>query len=134
MYTRLLEGRFPQWDRILPDETELTRLELPIGTFHTAVRQAAIVTNDTHPGVVFDFAEGKATLRACAAETGESRIEAPVAYDGPKITISLDPKFLMDFLRVLNQDSQMTLCVKDAETPIVLHTDDGYTCVVMPLS
>ncbi|MDO4558887.1 MAG: DNA polymerase III subunit beta, partial [Planctomycetia bacterium] len=134
MYTRMLEGRFPQWDRIMPDETQLTRIDLPVGGFHTAVRQAAIVTDETHPGVGFDFAEGKVTLKACAAETGESHIETPVAYDGPRITVSLDPKFLMDFLRVLNQDSQITFCVKDAETPIVLHTDDGYSCVVMPLS
>ena len=134
MYTRLLEGRFPQWEKIFPDESNLTQIELAVGGFHAAVRQAAIVTDDTHPGVRFEFGDGKAVLTACSSETGESHVEYPIAYDGPKISVQLDPKFLIDFLRVLAQDSQMTICIRDGETPLTLRTDDGYVSVVMPLS
>ncbi|MDD3470931.1 MAG: DNA polymerase III subunit beta [Thermoguttaceae bacterium] len=134
MYTRLLEGRFPRWRDIFPDDTTLSRLDLPVGEFYSAVRQAAIVIDETHPGVEFEFNEGKAILRARSSETGESHVEMPISYDGPTIQISLDPKFLNDFLRVLNADSQVTLLGKDADTPLVLRTEDEYSYIVMPLT
>ena len=68
------------------------------------------------------------------AELGESHIELPIAYDGPKIPVKLDPRFVGDFLRVLEPDAIFTLQIRDSESAVVCFTDDGYAYVVMPLS
>jgi DNA polymerase-3 subunit beta len=134
VYTRLVEGRFPKWRDVFPKVDPANRIELNVGPFHSAVRQAAIVTDENHRGVDFTFAEGKAVLLSRNAETGDSHVEMPVAYDGPKLAVMLDPRYMSDFLKVLDPDSTFTLCIRDGESAVVAHTQDGYSYVIMPLS
>ena len=44
IYTRLVEGRYPKWRDVFPREEGTLKIELCVGPFHSAVRQAAIVT------------------------------------------------------------------------------------------
>ena len=65
---------------------------------------------------------------------GESHVELPVAYDGPEVHVKLDPRFMADFLKVLDLEQTFTLQLRDSESAVVCHTDDGYSYVIMPLS
>ncbi len=134
IYTRLLEGRFPKWRDVIPKVDPENRIEITVGPFHSAVRQAAIVTDQNHRGVDFRFGDGKVVLLSRNAETGESHIELPLAYDGPEIAVMLDPRFVSDFLKVLDPDGTFTLCIRNGETAVVAHTSDGYSYLIMPLS
>ena len=79
-----------------------------------------------------------ATARWCspasAAEVGQSRVELPIGYDGREITITLDPRFVIDFLKVLDADKTFTLELKDSDSAAMCTTDDGYGYVIMPLA
>ena len=77
------------------------KLELSVGPLHSAVRQAAIATSEESRGIDFTFENGLLVLSGRAADVGQSRVELPVAYSGPKVSIALDPRFFSDFLRVL---------------------------------
>jgi DNA polymerase-3 subunit beta len=134
LYTRLVEGRFPKWRDVFPKMEQSNRIELSVGPFHSAVRQAGIVTDENHRGVDFTFAEGKVVLLARSAETGESRVEMPIAYDGPKVSVMLDPRYVSDFLKVLDADATFTLNIRDGESAVVTSTADGYSYVIMPLA
>ncbi len=134
LYTRLVEGRFPRWRDVFPRLEAMTPLELTVGPFYAAVRQAAIVTSERQKGVDFQFADGKLTLTARSAEMGESRIEMPIAYDGKEIAVMLDPKFVSEFLKVLDLDTTITLYLRDGESAVVASTGDGYSYVIMPLA
>ena len=134
VYSRLVEGRFPKWRDVFPSEEGAQKIELPVGAFHSAVRQAAIVTSDESRGIDFQFGEGSVVLAAEAAEMGQSRIELPISYNGNPITIMLDPKYLGEFLRVIDPDKTFTLEVKDAKSAAVCRTDDGYEYVIMPMA
>jgi DNA polymerase-3 subunit beta len=134
LYSRLVEGRFPKWRDVFPKRPDAVRIELSVGPLHSAVRQAAIVTSEESRGVDFTFGQGKVVLAGRAPEMGQSRVELPVAYDGPAVSISLDPRFFNDFLKVLEPESTFTLDLKDAESAAVCHTDDGYAYVIMPLA
>jgi DNA polymerase-3 subunit beta len=134
IYSRLVEGRFPKWRDVFPKRDGVQRISMSVGPSFSAVRQAAIVTSEESRGVDLTFAEGKAVLAARGAETGQSRIELPIAYDGPSITIALDPRYLTDFFRVLDADKTFTLELKDSDSAAVCSTDDGYGYVIMPLA
>lgn len=134
IYTRLLEGRFPRWRDVFPQRSNSVKIELPVAPFHAAVRQAAIVTSDESRGVDFTFGGGTLVLSGHAAEVGESRIELPIAYDGDEITITLDPRFVIEFLKVLSGDASFTLDLEDGDSAAVCTTDDGYGYVIMPLA
>lgn len=134
IYARLVEGRYPQWRDVFPKSQETVRIELSVGPFYSAVRQAAIVTTEDRRGIDFTFGEGKIALAGHGAEMGESHVELPIAYEGPEIQVKLDPRFMADFLKVLDLEQMFTLELRNSESAVVCHTDDGYSYVIMPLS
>ena len=134
IYSRLVEGRFPKWRDVFPQRTGAARIELTVGPLYSAVRQAAIVTSEESRGVDFTFDSGTLVLAGKAAELGQSRVEMPISYDGPTLSITLDPRYVSDFLRVLDPEKVITMELKDAESAAVCSTDDGYGYVIMPLA
>jgi DNA polymerase-3 subunit beta len=134
IYTRLVEGRFPKWRDVFPRQETAAKIELTVGPFYATVRQAAIVTSEERRGVEFTFADGKVTLAGHGAEYGESHVELPIAYDGPERDVMLDPRYVNDFLRVLDPDKNITMEIRDGETAVICTTDDGYAYVIMPLA
>lgn len=132
--SRLVEGRFPRWRDVFPRSEPRMTVELSVGPFLSAVRQSAIVTSENHRGVDFTFGDGKVVLLAEGAEFGEARVEMPVAYDGQQVQITLDPRYLIEFLRVLEPEKTFTLCIRTPESPVVCSTDDGYRYLLMPLT
>lgn len=133
IYSRLVEGRFPKYQDVIPMESQL-KLHLMTGPFHAAVRQAQIVTNEESRGVDFNFAPGLLTLRSQAAEVGQSKVELPISYDGAEVTITFDPRYVSEFLKVLAPEQQVHLELTDSESAAVFRTDDGYAYIIMPLS
>jgi DNA polymerase-3 subunit beta len=134
IYSRLVEGRFPKWRDVFPRHDSGAKIELTVGPFHAAVRQAAIVTSEERRGVEFAFEQGKIVMTAHGAEYGQSHVELPIAYEGPQRVVMLDPRFLHDFLRVLDPETTIVIDIRDAETAVVFSTEDGYAYVIMPLS
>jgi DNA polymerase III subunit beta len=131
---RLLDGRFPEWRKVFPDQSGGLQLELAVGSTLAAVRQAAIVTSEESRGIDFQFGGGMLVLSGRAAEVGQSRVELPIGYDGEELMTSLDPRFIIDFLKVLDPDKTFTLSIKDEDSAAVCSTDDGYAYVIMPLA
>ena len=131
--SRLVEGRFPPYANVIPQDSG-TKFQLVVAPFYAAVRQAQIVTTDDSRGVDFTFTKGGLTLSSVAADVGHSKVELPVSYDGDELSIMFDPRFVADFLRVLEQEANVTLRLTDGESAAVFEVDGSYTYVIMPLS
>ncbi len=134
IYARLVEGRFPKWRDVLPQRSGSTKIELSVGPVFAAVRQASIVNSEESRGLLLTFDNGTLTLSGQTAEVGQSRVEVPIAYDGQEIAISLDHRFVAEFLKVLDPEKSFTLDVQDGDAAALFTTDDGYGYVVMPLA
>ncbi len=133
-YTRLVEGRFPKWRDVLPKRESTNRIDIPVGPMYSALRQAAIVASEESRGIDFTFHKGSLVLSNSTAEIGQSRIEMPVPFDQDELTITLDHRYVADFLKVLQPDKTFTLDVENAEAAAYCETDDNYGYVIMPLS
>jgi DNA polymerase III subunit beta len=134
IYSRLVEGRYPKWRDVFPRREGMIKIEMTVGPFYAAVRQAMIVTSEERRGVDFTFGGGKIVLAGHGAELGESQVELPIAYDGADVGITLDPRYLSDFLKVLGPEKTFTVELRNAESAAVCTTDDGYAYVIMPLA
>ncbi len=134
IYSRLVEGRYPKWRDVFPRQEGLVKIELTVGPFYTAVRQAQIVTSEERRGVDFTFGGGKVVLAGHGAEYGEAHVELPIAYDGADLGITLDPRFMSDFLKVLGPEQTFTMELRNAESAALCTTEDGYAYVIMPLA
>jgi DNA polymerase III subunit beta len=134
VYSRLVEGRFPKWRDVFPRREGTRKIDLTAGPFYTAVRQAMIVTSEERRGVDFVFGGGKIVLSGHGAEFGESHVELPIADDGEELGITLDPRYLADFLKVLAPEQTFAMELRNAESAALCMTEDGYSYVIMPLA
>ncbi|MFO1019567.1 MAG: DNA polymerase III subunit beta [Planctomycetales bacterium] len=133
IYSRLVEGRFPKFQDVIPSSSRVA-VDLVAGTFYAVIRQAQIVTSEESRGVDFTFKDGLMVLTSQAADIGQSRIELPISFEGEELSITFDPRFIADFLKVLGPETQVKLEMTDAESAAVLRTEDGYVYVIMPLT
>ena len=119
---------------MFPRRQQAVKIDLTVGPFFSALRQAAIVASDDSRGIDFDFGKGTLLLAARNANLGESKIEMPIPYDGETIGVTLDHKFVADFLKVLKPEQQFQLEIENADAAALFTTDDGYAYVLMPLA
>ncbi|HEV3204233.1 MAG TPA: DNA polymerase III subunit beta [Gemmataceae bacterium] len=132
IYSRLVEGRYPAYREVFPKKTT-TKFPLSVGPFLSAIRQAAIMTDEESKKVTFTFSKKKLTLQASGAETGRSKVEMPLEYDGKAFEIRFDPHYLTDMLRILDPGTSLTLELVDGNSPALFRIGD-YSYVVMPLT
>jgi DNA polymerase-3 subunit beta len=134
IYSRLVEGRYPPYREIIPKKHNV-KVPLPAEALLTAVRQAAIMTDDETKKVVFHFEPGKVTLEAHGATTGRSKVGMALdGYAGEPLDISFDPQYLVEMLRVLNENDHLELDLLDGTKPALFRVGADYLYLVMPLS
>lgn len=133
VYTRLVEGRFPPWQSVLPGDPPI-KVPVTIDKFFSAVRQARIVTSTESKAVKFTFEDGSVILRGQGADVGESEVVLPIAYTDKPLEITFDPELLVDVLRVLDPSEEAILAMTDGRKAAVLKTVDGYQYVIMPVT
>jgi DNA polymerase-3 subunit beta len=133
IYSRLVEGRYPPYREVFPKK-QTVKIPLGVGPFYTAVRQAAVMTDDESKKVILNFTKKKLTLQARGPQTGRSKVEMPIEYDGKAIDIAFDPKFLTDMLRVLNAEDSLQLELVDGNSVALFRCGENYSYIVMPLS
>jgi DNA polymerase-3 subunit beta len=133
IYARLVEGRYPPYRDVFPKKATF-KAKLTTAPFLSAVRQAAILTDQESRGVDFSFAKGTLTLKARVADKGRAKVEMPVDFDSKGADVTFDPKFVIDMLRVLDEDAEMTLELGDATSAALFRLGDDYSYIVMPLA
>ena len=85
-------------------------------------------------GIDFEFTNGTLVLGLSCANIGESRVELPVNYDGPSLQITLDYRFIIDFLRVLDAMGTFSMEIENADRAALCTTSESYGYVIMPLA
>lgn len=134
IYSRLVEGRYPNWRQVLPQRENPICITATVGPFFSAIRQAAVVADAESRGVDFQFGEGSMVISSRTAEIGQSRVELPISYPGELIHLTMDHRYVSDFLRVLEPEKNFVLEISTSSEPALFTTEDGYAYVVMPMA
>ncbi|MDX9976287.1 MAG: DNA polymerase III subunit beta [FCB group bacterium] len=130
--TGLVEGQFPKYQDVIPSDCDRIA-QLKTAEFASAVRQAALLTNEESKGIRLAFRNGILTLSSRAPSQGEATIDIPANYAGTDLLIGFNPYFLVDALKAV-QASEVTLKLKDANRPGILTADPNFLYVVMPVN
>jgi DNA polymerase-3 subunit beta len=128
----LVEGQFPKYSDVIPREHDRTVL-LRTSDFASAVRRAALLTNEESKGVRLSFKKDLLTLSSRAPSQGEATIELPIKMEGPDIEIGFNPYFIIEALKNVSQD-EVTFELKDSNKPGVIKPDPHFVYVVMPVN
>jgi DNA polymerase-3 subunit beta len=131
--TNLVEGQFPPFEDVIPkDQDKKVRFES--AELGSAVRRAALLTNEESKGVRMDFTKKELVLSSRAPEMGEAEIHVELkSYEGDPIEIGFNPAYLIDALRVIDSP-EILIELKAPNKPGVMKVGNDFTYVVMPVN
>jgi len=132
MSTALVEGTFPPYGDVIPKDSD-KKVMLNRERFLSAVRRAALLTNEESKGVRLAFSSGTLSIQSRAPEMGEAKIDMPVEYTGEAIEIGFNPTYLLDALKVADQET-VSFEMKTPNKPGLLKSGPGFLYVVMPVN
>ena len=133
LVSNLVEGNFPPYADVIPKDGD-KKASLATDLFISAVRRAALLTNEESKGVRMAFDAEGLTLSSRAPEMGEAEIHVPMPeYTGDAVEIGFNPAYLLDALKVIDE-SQVHLELKGPNKPGVLRTGPNFLYVVMPVN
>jgi DNA polymerase III subunit beta len=128
----LVEGHFPQYQDVIPKDND-KRVELPTDELLSAVKRAALLTNEQSKGVRLAFDKEKLVLSSRAPEQGEATISMRIDYQAAPMEIGFNPVFLSEALRVAGVPS-IHLELKESNRPGVMKAGNDFMYVVMPVN
>ncbi|MCS6889280.1 MAG: DNA polymerase III subunit beta [Chloroflexus sp.] len=138
--SRLIEGRFPDFERIIPQQY-LTRTVLDSSELAKAVKLASFFAGASQNVVKLkiepagEFGPGRVILSANSAELGDNTSELDGSVTGEGGMIALNVKFLADAIAAVGSN-QIAFEMQSAQSPAVFKPvgQDGYIHIVMPMS
>ena len=93
--SRLIEGTFPAWEKIIP-QTIVGRALIDKDQLLKAVKLAAIFAKNEAHIVVLNTKKGFLTLKSSAKELGSKENEVEGEIEGEELQIAFNTKFLQD--------------------------------------
>ncbi|MGH2829111.1 MAG: DNA polymerase III subunit beta [Actinomycetota bacterium] len=132
LVTRLIEGEFPNWRQLLPNDVPNT-LQIPRDQFSDAVRRIGILAQQGGP-VRLELSADGVRLSAGTQDVGEASEQAGGAFDGEPLTVAFNPAYLLDGIQAAG-GSEVRLAVRDGLKPALLTSteQDGFTYLLMPV-
>lgn len=142
MTSRLIEGAFPDYRRVIPQEENIrTRVTLDAATFASAVERASLIARtDQYNIVKLAFEKGLMRISSNSPEIGEAEETIAAEVTGDDVTIAFNASYLMDAVKSLDSDT-FILSLQGANaqgmnlSPITIReeADPNYIYVVTPV-
>ena len=131
--SKLIDGRFPEYDRVIPKESS-NELKADRGEFKSALQRTAILSNEKYRGIRLVIRDSGVVLQAHNPEQEEAEEELGVDYGGEDIEIGFNVNYLLDALNAVEGDD-VTLSVQDSNSSCLIRQPGNEDCtfVVMPM-
>ncbi len=131
--SKLIDGRFPEYERVIPQDTS-NELSADRELFKGALQRTAILSNEKYRGIRLIIRGSGVVLQAHNPEQEEAEEELEVAYKGDDIEIGFNVNYLLDALGAIESE-EITLSVVDSNSSCLLREpgNDDYKYVVMPM-
>ena len=123
-YTRLLEGNYPDTDRLIP--TEFTSIvTFDKNNLRYAMERARLLSNATQNGTVkLEIINGVVSAHVNSPEVGRVNEEIDTeSISGQDLTISFNPTYLIDSLKAIDSE-KVTISFISAVRPFTLLPSD----------
>ena len=123
-YTRLLEGNYPDTDRLIPTEFS-TVVTFATSALRAAMERARLLSNATQNGTVkLEIEGGVVSAHVNSPEVGRVNEEIDAEnVSGENLTISFNPTYLIEALKAVNSE-KVTISFISAVRPFTLVPSD----------
>jgi DNA polymerase-3 subunit beta len=131
--TKLVEGKFPDWQRVIP-QNHPNELHLSREAFTRALSRVAIMTGEKFRAVHVHLTEGLLRVQAQNAEQEEATDEIEVDYAGTELDVGFNVSYLLDCLNNIKSEN-IVLHFGAPGSSVILTVPDvaEFRYVVMPV-
>lgn len=133
MTSKLIDGRFPDYERVIPDSGD-KKLQADRELVKRALARTAILSNEKFRGVRLNLDGSKLVLQTHNPEHEEAEEDLEVSYQGTALEIGFNVNYLLDALGALNGE-QFVMELKNSDSSGLIHAADDTSAkyVVMPM-
>jgi len=133
LVTRLIEGQFPAYERVIPQESQ-KHMAVNRQEFFDAVRRASIVARTESNKLILKSEDSTLIITAKTGEVGEAREELTINLEGEPVEIAFNAEYLQDVLNVLDTETvEMGLTGPLNPGLLTANGEPDYIYVVMPM-
>ncbi len=130
---RLIDGRFPDYRRVVPEESE-SPLVADRRSLREALARAAILSNEKYRGVRVRLVPDVLSIMAQNPENEQAEEELQVEYQGGEVETGFNVSYLLDALGAISGDV-VQLSFFDSNSSCLIRDADDERCryVIMPM-
>jgi DNA polymerase-3 subunit beta len=136
IYSRLLEGPFPDYNQVIPKKND-KRMVINREELTDACRRVSILSSVITHQVKLVLGKDNLTLSVNTPDVGEAVEEVPCSYAETQMEIGYNARYLLDILKTVDsEDVQFLLDRNDNAGMLVPEGGDGklnHQCLLMPL-
>ncbi len=131
--TKLVEGKFPDYNRVIPKNHKNT-ITMGRTALLATLQRTAILTSEKFKGVRLNLEPGVLRVASSNAEQEEAVDELEIDYNGDAIEIGFNVTYLIDALTNMDQDMvQVDLADSNSSALITIPDNTTFKYVVMPM-
>ena len=131
--TRLIEGKFPNCDPIIPKDNTM-EIILNRESFINSLRIVSSISSEKLRPVKLLISQGVLKMESEKADYGEVVDEIEVGYEGDPFQIGFNSRYLLDVLIVIESEDIKLECKNSMSPTIIKSTvDESFLSVIMPL-
>jgi len=131
--TRLIEGKFPNCDPIIPKDNTM-EIILNRESFINSLRIVSSIRSEKLRPVKLLISQGVLKLESEKADYGEVVDEIEIGYEGDPFQIGFNSRYLLDVLIVIESEDIKLECKNSMSPTIIKSTvDESFLSVIMPL-
>lgn len=133
--SRPLEGKFPDYERVIPESFKSALTIERQGLLAALDRASLLVSNRDGTSIVkLEIKDSTLVLSSQAANLGSMREELPVEHSGEPLEIYFNSRYLIDSLRVLDSE-RVSMDFSGALSPCIIKPipEDDYLYLLLPI-
>lgn len=131
--SRLIEGKFPDYRRVMPTNTDKSAL-INVEQLNDVLRRVSVLSHEKSRGVLFHFKDAKSLeLITNNSEHDEAREQLNIKYQGEILEISFNVSYLLDVLNKLQGTVEFNMSVANGSVLVRQINDSFHEFVVMPI-
>ena len=131
--SKLIDGRFPEYERVIPQEASNV-MTANRDAFRGALQRAAILSNEKYRGIRLTIRDSGVLIQAHNPEQEEAEEELEVQYAGQDIEVGFNVNYLLDALSAVDSE-QVSFSLVDGNSSCLIREPgkDDSLFVVMPM-
>ena len=131
--TRLLEGRYPDYKQLIPDQYP-NRLHLGKETFIAALRRVQLLVRDNTTPVRLSMRAGGVDLSVQSQDIGDAAETVDGDYAGEDLVIAFNPSYLIDGVEAVSGDEVIVETADASRAATVRGAEnDDFRYLLMPV-